>query len=455
MSPLNIDRKALATWLGQILQERFGHPFQILLENNSASMSLAESTEEILFKWDESAFFNTDIQIPCTSWRPKSEGWHSLIEETMPVPGMSELPMQLITRTETSHTVHFDMFGMIAWILSRAEEIQSKVRDEHERFPITASHAYQHGYQDRPIIDEWLHILAQVIAKQWPEIRLTQSKFELSLSHDVDTPFMYRFVTSRKMIRFLAGDLIKRKDYSLALDRWKNWRAIRNGNLQLDPYNTFDWLMTQSETRNQRSTFYFICGGTNPVYDGDYDIGHPVIRQLLRTIYDRGHVIGLHPSYDSLNEPSRIIEEAARLRTVCDQEGIHQTSFGGRMHYLRWKNPETLHAFEKAGLSHDASLGYLEMPSLRCGTCHEYPMYDLSTNQIMSLRIRPLAFMEWAVYECINGKFEISSVAMKRLKILFERVQKAGGQFSMLWHNSSFTSVAEREAYIQVLDEKL
>jgi hypothetical protein len=53
-------------------------------------------------------------------------------------------------------------------MLARVEEIGRMDLDNHGRFPATASHAFQHGYLDRPVVDEWLHLLGQVIKRQWP-----------------------------------------------------------------------------------------------------------------------------------------------------------------------------------------------------------------------------------------------------------------------------------------------
>jgi hypothetical protein len=52
----------------------------------------------------------------------------------------------------------------------RVEEIGRTDLDNHERFPATSSHAFKHGYLDRPVVDEWLHLLGQVIQRQWPGV---------------------------------------------------------------------------------------------------------------------------------------------------------------------------------------------------------------------------------------------------------------------------------------------
>ena len=43
-------------------------------------------------------------------------------------------------------------------MLSRYEELITKDRDQHNRFPATASVAFKAGFLDRPIVSEYLEI---------------------------------------------------------------------------------------------------------------------------------------------------------------------------------------------------------------------------------------------------------------------------------------------------------
>ena len=52
-------------------------------------------------------------------------------------------------------------------MLCRIEEIGRSDLDEHKRFPASESHAFKHNYLDRPVVDEWMHVLGQVIRMRW------------------------------------------------------------------------------------------------------------------------------------------------------------------------------------------------------------------------------------------------------------------------------------------------
>ena len=90
-------------------------------------------------------------------------------------------------------------------MLNRIEEIDRTDLDNHGRFPAIHSHAYKHGYLERPVVDEWLHVLGQVIKKQWPQVELKQHEFSMKVSHDVDSPSRYGFGLAKKLLKAMGG----------------------------------------------------------------------------------------------------------------------------------------------------------------------------------------------------------------------------------------------------------
>ena len=300
----------------------------------------------------------------------------------------------------------------------------------------TASHAFQHGYLERPIVDEWIGILRQVISRLWPRLLLVQSQFQVVVSHDVDTPSAYAFGRKRSLARRMAGDLLKRRDLAKAVSApWIRLKSKQH--LQpRDPFNTFDWLTDTSEAAGIRSAFYFICGRTNPSLDAQYEPEHPAIRHLMRRIHERGHEIGLHPSYDTYGHPERIVREGQRLQRICQEEAIEQTQWGGRMHFLRWQWPTTAYGWTQAGFHYDSTLSYADRPGFRCGTCHPYPMFDPVAQRPLRLIQRPLIAMECSVIapRYLGLGYGPASLALfQRLK---QRCKAVGGEFTLLWHNS-------------------
>ena len=426
---------AVLRWQEHVLHERFGHTFHLHHESHVLYMGLLGSTSTITFDRLLNVFNECRSDFHCHRWNAKAEGFQGVVTDAIPAPSPIHLECPLIEKTSGGMTIHYDILGLMYWMLTRAEEVGRTDLDEHDRFPAIRSHAHQHGYLERPIVDEWMHILGQVIQRQWPGISLKEHRFRTILSHDVDRPSRYGFANVPNIVRRMAGDLT-RFDLRSALSAPLLRLGTRTRLHQADPFNTFSWIMDQSEKIGIKSAFYFICGHTSTARDGDYTIDHPAIRDLMRRIYLRGHEIGLHPSYNTYQDPGILRAEAETLRRICAAEGIHQSTWGGRMHYLRWSQPSTLRAWNDAGMDYDSTLTYADRPGFRCGTCYEYPAFDPCSGQILHLRIRPLVVMDGSVvnpkYMGLGNKEEATAILLQ----LRRRCEECNGLFTLLWHNS-------------------
>lgn len=441
-------------WLESILQERFGHSFELKELNHTLTLSLLGTKGDIVFDSLQPAFHQSRSDFPCQSWCASSEGLNAPIEDSLPAPSTVSLPTRLIELHEQGATIHYDILGLTYWMLTRQEEIGRTDLDNHQRFPATSSHAFKHGYLERPIVDEWLNILAQVMQRVWPVIELKQHQFSMKVSHDVDGPARYAFQNWKGLVRTMGGDVLVRKDISSALKAPWIWLNSKQAIHPKDPANTFDWLMKQSEANGLTSAFYFICGRTDASKDAKYNPEMPQIRKLMREIHQRGHEIGLHPSYNTYNRPEEIAKEAARLRNVCAEEGIQQNEWGGRMHFLRWDQAITQKAWADAGMTYDSTLSYADRPGFRCGTCFEYPAFDAATDKPLTLRIRPLVAMDCTVIAERYLGLGSTEAAYEKFNELKNNCRKVGGVFTLLWHNSFFSSQNDFDIYRRLVSER-
>lgn len=325
-----------------------------------------------------------------------------------------------------------DVLGSVFLLLTRYEEVARPERDAHERFPSGATLAARTGRLGRPLVDELVQDLWERLHARWPRLQRRATSFRLALSHDVDWP--YPEARGRAALaRAGAGDVVRRRDPGLAL------RRLRGRNVN----DTFGFLMDAAERRGLRAAFYFMAGRTNPAWDGDYDLRDPWIAGLLRRVDERGHEIGLHPSYETFRDPAALRAEYERLLAACEAAGVAQRPRGGRQHFLRWENPTTWRAWEEAGLEYDASLGFSDAIGFRCGTSKEYPVFDLSARRRLALRERPLVVMEQA----LTRPQDVAAPAAA--------CRRAGTDLSLLWHNSHLVARSERAAYEATLDAAL
>lgn len=340
-----------------------------------------------------------------------------------------------------------DVLGSAFFCLSRYEEMVECARDDYDRFPARSALAFQEGFLDRPIIDEYVEVLWHALSRLWPALRRTPRDYRFRLTHDVDLPWVVAGRTPVEILRSLGADALIRNDAGLLLRRLAAAGKRGRAACDSDPANTFALIMSLSEELGARSEFYFICGHSQAA-DGNYSMEDPWIRDLLTCIHRRGHVIGLHPSLGTYKSVERLEQEFSTLRRTCEQLGIRQDEWGGRQHYLRWENPITWRNWESVGLAYDSSLAYAEQVGFRCGLCREYPAYGLDTRSPLRLRERPLILMEGTLL----ANMKVShSAARDWTRRLADTCRKFGGEFVLLWHNNVLAGRRERRLYREML----
>lgn len=349
--------------------------------------------------------------------------------------------------------LHIDVLGGSFFLLTRYEECVVPDRDRHDRFASTGALAVQAGFHERPLVNEYVEVLWGALRHLWPNLQRRQRRYEVRLSHDVDWPLATRGLPLSYLLRATAGDIAVRRDLSLASRRLASRFQVVRGNLDADMGNTFDFIMDTSEAFDLRSAFYFITEHSGGMIDGTYSIDEPWIRGLLGRVHARGHEIGLHPSYNTYLDPRQTRREFERLVAACDAEGIRQDAWGGRQHYLRWRNPTTWQNWADAGLNYDSTVGFADRVGFRAGTCYDYPVFNLMTRERLSLIERPLVVMDGALFRAVSpANMDLpDEPAFELVRRLKRKCQRFDGAFSLLWHNSALITPRQRRIYSDVI----
>ena len=206
-------------------------------------------------------------------------------------------------------------------------------------------------------------------------------------------------------------------------------REVKKGE-EKDPYNTFNYLMTLAEDKGTKFIFHMIGGGETS-FEGFYDVSDRRIIELMNQFNQRGHDIGIHPSYNAFNDPVKIDKERIRVEKFS---GVSiKTS---RQHYLRFSVPDTWRHLHKAFIKTDSTLGYAAEPGFRCGTCKPFPVFDIHQRKELPLTKRPLLIMDVSLK--MYKQFSIEESKSYCQKIVDE-VKKHDGELIILWHNSSLS----------------
>ncbi|WP_419233765.1 polysaccharide deacetylase family protein [Aliarcobacter cryaerophilus] len=419
-----------------IFDEFLGLDFKVLESDDCQDWEMElENGSKIIF---EDHFFNKYLKgleylklenIPCTINYEHKESNQFIVENNIPVIyGNSKLE----TKDQKLKTIicGIDIFASCFFMLTRWEEYVNKNRDKHDRFPATESLAFKQSFLDRPVVNEYVEMLKNMMKKLDNTLVFKEKEFGFLLTHDVDSVAKYNNIKS--CILELGADILKRKSIILAMKSLMRQVKVKILKIKKDPFDTFDYLMDVSEKLNTKSYFFFMGKGETK-YDNHYKSSSKTVLKIVENIKSRGHEIGIHPSYNAYNDFEQLKKEKEEL-----EQNLNTTITFGREHYLRFEVPTTWQIWEDNGMEWDSTCSYADKEGFRCGVCYEYSVFNILTRKKLKLKEKPLIVMETSLftYQNLNDEKIISGV-----RKLLEKVIKYNGNFVFLWHNSSFKSV--------------
>jgi len=360
------------------------------------------------------------------------------IEETIPsIYGSSNF-----LETDCEIICGVDIFASSFFMLTRWEEYVNKERDSHNRFSASNSLALKHNFLYRPIVNEYLEMLKNMILKLNNSSVFKKRKFNFLLTHDID--YISKWDTPKKILKHLASDIIRRKSIKEFYNSIKKYLLLKLKH-EKDPYDTYEYLMNISEKTGNKSYFFFMAEGlTN--YDNNYNSSSDTVKNIVKKIKNRGHPIGIHPTYNAYNNKVQLAKEKKEL-----ENNFKSNISFGRQHFLRFEVPTTWQVWEDNRMKWDSTCGYADKEGFRCGVCYEYSVFNISTRQKLKLKEKPLIAMDSSF---IAYQKDVSPLEIKyKIQKLINKVKKYNGDFVFLWHNSSFNIYEWRK--VQNIYEKV
>lgn len=396
---------------------------------------------------------NSMPKTPLRNWILPNKLISQLGSKKIPVIfGLNPNNRSFFSISEKNINLGLDIFGSCFFMLTRYEELIINKKDRFNRFQAKDSIAFKEDFLDRPIVNEYLEILWFCIKSLWPNTQRKKRTFKSILSHDVDNPFEYALSNFYNMSRTAIGDVIKRGDFYKAISRPAQWYKVNYKDIKYDPKNTFDFIMDTAEKNNLTTTFNFISDHSNKQRDGNYYLSDKIIINLIKKINNRGHLIGMHGSFDSYNDFSQLKKEFMFLQNTCEKIGFKQKIWGSRQHYLRFDYTTTLQYLNDLGLDYDESLTYAEYSGFRCGVCYDYPAFNIVSRKKLNIIIRPLIVMECSVLDHDYMNLNIQTGEAFNKMMYFKNICKSyNGNFTLLWHNDRLVKTKERQLFLQVL----
>jgi hypothetical protein len=435
--------KKKVLWFEKNLRLRFNNNIKLSYKNKKIHLTIKGKKGEIIFTHICENFYKPGYQPEARYWDPSKENWNSLSGSCILAPNIQRM-LPVIKKKKYIYTINYDILGLAFWMLNRLEEANPQFFDKHNRFRSKNSFLNKNNYLHKPIVDEWLFILEQVIKKNWPGISIKKHSYAVTLIHDVDRPYKYKFLNHlqftiillKQFKNFFSFNFLKEIIFFKKLnEKEQNF---------IDPYYTFDWIMNMSDAFKIKSRFNFMCGGISYRYDSNYNLLDRSILNLIKNVLARGHEIGIHFSYRASENYKLAKKEKNYFLDLLRILNIKNFLLYSSMHYLRFNILTTPNFLNRLNVRLDTSLGYSDKSGFRCGTSHPFYSYDLKNDKIIDLKLSPLIFNDMAILDLDKTSW---SQKIKKIKQIVHLVRKSKGQINLLWHNSSLDELQKKKYY--------
>ena len=317
-----------------------------------------------------------------------------------------------------------DIFSSIFYHLSRYEEYNAS-KDNLGRFSHKSSCLFLNDFIDRPLVDEWVIGFKNYLI-QFHEFNVNDfklEKFNSQATIDIDSVFSYK---GRNIFRTIAAFL---KDGVKLNFKEVLYRARVLLTLEKDPNDNFE---LQNKLLNQKPAKYFVQVGNYGRLDKNISSNNPEFQDILKDLKDKGHQIGLHPSFASNSDAKLIKAEKHKLESIIGNEVLHS-----RQHYLKFELPKTYQTLVALGIENEYSMGYSEIAGFRAATAYPFYWYDLESEKTTKLLIHPFVLMDVAYKNFQKMSVDETISSSKKLKDICKELNLP---FVFVFHNESLSN---------------
>ena len=316
----------------------------------------------------------------------------------------------------------FDLFALVFYMLSRYEEYLRFNPDQHGRFSAQESLAYRKGFLTIPIVDRWIMDLRNKLIEKWSiEIPLKRS-FQITPTIDIDTPFAYLHRPLIFHLGAITRDLFLFRTKRLLL-RLKTYLGA-----ETDLFDTYDYILQSLKRNNQRAIFFFLMNLQLP-NDQNFSVNSKAFEKLIQIMCSE-HDIGIHPSLQSHKSENQWHKELKQLQSISKSQILRS-----RQHFLQLSYPSSYQNLVSNGIKDEYSMMYHDKSGFRAGTSVPFNWYNLKSEKKEDLQIHPFMSMDVTLktYEGLSP-----TEALEKIVKLKMEVKRVKGNFSFIWHNSSF-----------------
>lgn len=167
------------------------------------------------------------------------------------------------------------------------------------------------------------------------------------------------------------------------------------------------------------------------LFDPGYDIEHPRIKSLVLKLHSEGHKTGLHPGFDSWNDPEAITEQRRNLEAISGS-----TITACRQHWLRFSWRDTWVSQHKSGLNSDTTLMFNDRAGFRNASAICWRPWSTETSTSHQVTAEPSVFMDSHFYDYQP----LSDIERKeQIRYWINECTAVHGEIAVLWHPHTLT----------------
>lgn len=330
----------------------------------------------------------------------------------------------------------FDMFSGAFYLISRYEEYFPRKTDKYGRFRSKESLARKHDFLKEPIIDKHILFLKEVLAKHFPQLNFREKETEFHLTIDVDKAYAYRYqgfwCNVSLFLRLLFSNPKEAINMLFVLSRIKK-----------DPNDSLQSIHSLSDKYQIRPTFFFLVGN-NKEKDKNIPIEHPKASQLIQGLANFG-CLGLHPSFQSTQEPGLVDKEKTALEKVYGDKVLKS-----RQHYLKIAFPHTYRKLLDLGIKEDYSMGYPSKIGFRASTSMPFYFFDLEKNEPTDLKVHPFCIMDLTLTKYLRIR---SSSVLRYIAPVISNIQQVNGNIMVSFHNEAMPGKGKWKKWHHMYEE--
>jgi len=388
----------------------------------------SDASDVVFFLSDEASMFERE-----DGFQPQEVGWMEWQGQQIPVLFGQGPGKELFQILDGRLHFNLDLVSHVFFFLSGWQERDSEQRDDVGRYPFSSSIQHKLGILHLPVVEYYLDMiragLEAFTGKAISRRFYHEGGAAVFLSHDIDSCQSAWMQGGKHLLKsgkpFSAAKLLVQK--LMGKDDWFN----------------FDEIIRLEQQFQARSSFYFLAQQTrvHGRANADYDVTSRDIRSAMDSIRLAGSEVGVHGSLGSSTNLSLLREDIAKVDQDC---------VGGRFHFLAYDPLASVTLLIESGLKYDSSLGFAEQIGFRNCSCHPFFLFDHASGKPSPVLEIPLMVMD-ATLQFKKYMGLTHDEAVIQVGLLAEEVQKWGGFFSILWHNTHF-SEHKYEGWKRVLE---